>query len=132
VSWPRFCARLPFEEVDYTSDLEDALYCEDALDLESTPDFDGDSLGLEDNVVYSEDTLDFEGNYWNRNKNQNSIFLLSKQISEEALDVLYGNNMFKLYLHGEGEYHLKKNFTEATDKECDTCCLSRSRGVFRG
>ena len=50
---------------------------------------------------------------WNCNKNKNSIFLLSKQISEEALDILYGDNIFKLYLHGEGEVYLKKNFTEA-------------------
>jgi hypothetical protein len=50
--------------------------------------------------------------YWKPNKNKNSIFLLSKRISEEALDVLYGDNVFKLHLHGVGEHYLKKNFTD--------------------
>jgi hypothetical protein len=49
---------------------------------------------------------------YNPNKNKNSIFLLSKQISEEALDVLYGDNVFKFSLDGEVEYHFQKNFTD--------------------
>jgi hypothetical protein len=49
--------------------------------------------------------------YWDLNRNRNSIFRLSKQISEEALDVLYGDNIFKLYLHGEGEHQLMRNFS---------------------
>jgi hypothetical protein len=33
-----------------------------------------DTLDLEDNTVHLEDyTLDFEGDYWNRHKNKNSI-----------------------------------------------------------
>ncbi|PVH68668.1 hypothetical protein DL98DRAFT_554759 [Cadophora sp. DSE1049] len=44
---------------------------------------------------------------------ENSIFVVSKQISEETLDILYGENTFKLHLHGEGQYYLKKNFAEA-------------------
>jgi hypothetical protein len=78
------------------------------------------TLGSEDILSSKEDTLDLEdhildlvGDYWNHNKNRNSIFRLSKQISEETLDILYGENIFKLYLHGEGEVYLKKYFTEA-------------------
>jgi hypothetical protein len=48
--------------------------------------------------------------YWN--PTQNSILLVSKDISEEALDILYGENIFKLHLHGEGEYFIRKNFTD--------------------
>jgi len=44
---------------------------------------------------------------------KNSIFLISKQISGEALDILYGENVFKLHLNREGESYLQKNFTEA-------------------
>jgi hypothetical protein len=54
--------------------------------------------------------LDLEADYWNRNKKKNSIFLLSKQISEEALDMLYGDSVFMVYLNGESELRLQKNF----------------------
>lgn len=40
-------------------------------------------------------------------KNKTSIFRISKQMSEEALDVLYGSNEFKLYLNGGGEAYFK-------------------------
>lgn len=103
VSWPRFYIGWPFEELGHTLNLED-----------DTPGFEEDALDLEDDAVNLKDyNLDFGGDYWNRHMNRNSIFLLSRQISEEALDILYGDNIFKLYLHGEGEYYLKKNFTEA-------------------
>lgn len=42
----------------------------------------------------------------------NSIFLLSKQISTEALDVLYGGNIFKLCLDGYDEMSLMENFAD--------------------
>src|SRR5207247_2224933 len=41
---------------------------------------------------------------------------LSKQISEECLDILYGENMFELYLNGGGEHYLRKNFTEVNTR----------------
>lgn len=44
---------------------------------------------------------------------KNAIFQVSKQISEEALDLLYGGNIFKVILNGEGEYDFKNKFTEA-------------------
>jgi hypothetical protein len=53
----------------------------------------------------------FWGSYWNKN----SILRLSKQISEEALDVLYGDNIFKLRLERE-EFDLETNFVEANIK----------------
>jgi len=126
VSNPRFHIGWPYEEKDQTVDLEDALDFKDdildleddtlglegTLELEDALGFEDDVVNLEANAVYSGGyNLDMEGDYWNRN-NKNSIFLLSKQISEEALDILYGENIFKLHLYGEGEYYLKKNFTE--------------------
>ncbi|RDL38617.1 uncharacterized protein BP5553_02957 [Venustampulla echinocandica] len=52
---------------------------------------------------------DYQGR---KSKNGTTIFLLSKQISEEALDVLYGENIFRLPLDGAGQDWLK-TFTEA-------------------
>lgn len=60
-------------------------------------------------------TLDFEDYYSNRTKDR--IFLQSKQISTEALDNLYGDNIFELNINGEGEYHLKKNFTDSNRRK---------------
>lgn len=122
VSNPRFYIRWPFEKKDHTIDLENALdFKDDTLDSED------DAVGLQGtleggseddiknmdaDVVYSAGyTLDMEGEYWNCSNN-NSIFLISKQISNEALDVLYGANIFKLRLHRQGESDLKKNFAE--------------------
>lgn len=132
VSHPRFHIGWPYEEVDRSLDLEEAPDfehgipgSEDSLHLDGTLGS-AVTLGMEE-TLDSEDSaaslradapysgggcLDWEGGYWNRN-NKNSIFLLSRQISEEALDILYGENIFILHLHGEGEYYLKENFTEA-------------------
>lgn len=98
VSMPRFYSGWPYEEVDRT------------LDFERGPDFEDNTLELEDTLSDREEALDlesdtmslkgynadWEGDYWDCNKNKNSIFLLSKQISEEALNILYGDNIFKL------------------------------------
>jgi len=129
VSSPRFYIGWPYVGVDHTLGSEDILSSkEDTLDLEDdavevedynlgfgdTLSSEEDALGLEDDAVNLEDyNLDLDGDYWNPNKNRSSIFRLSKQISEEALDILYGENIFKLCLHGEGEVYLKKNFTAA-------------------
>lgn len=53
---------------------------------------------------------DWDAMLW---KNKTSIFRTSKQISEEALDVLYGSNEFKLYLNGGGEAYFKWKISQA-------------------
>ena len=42
-----------------------------------------------------------------------SLLLVSKRVGLEALDVLYGENVFQILLHGEGEYYLKQHFAKA-------------------
>ncbi|OBT39738.1 hypothetical protein VE00_09850 [Pseudogymnoascus sp. WSF 3629] len=49
---------------------------------------------------------------WSTDRKKNSIFLVCKQISNEALDIMYGENAFKLYLHTDGGLCLQK-ITEA-------------------
>jgi hypothetical protein len=51
--------------------------------------------------------------FWYPRRKLNSIFFVSRQISEEALDVLYGDNVFNVQLNADGENHLINNFTEA-------------------
>jgi hypothetical protein len=41
-----------------------------------------------------------------------NILRLSKQISEECLNILYGENIFHVDVNGGGEYSLRNNFTE--------------------
>jgi hypothetical protein len=144
VSSPRFYIGWPYEEVDHTLNLRDARDFEDDPDPELEDDavyLEEYTLDLEDHTVYLEDdtldlednTLNFEGDYWSRHKNKNSIFLVSKQISEEALDILYGENIFKLHLHGLDEVHLKKNFTEANRRRMRYLLLvARPMGVSYG
>ena len=51
---------------------------------------------------------------WKGRRSPNPIFQLSSQISAEALDILYGGNIFELSLHESGDgYFLLKNFTTA-------------------
>ena len=66
----------------------------------------------EDGIFINEDgtcNTSFRGFQKNRNT---SLLLVSKQISEEALEYLYGENIFKLSIHEADEYHLRKNFSE--------------------
>ena len=53
-----------------------------------------------------DDTLDL--NDCIRNDNKNNLLLVSKQISEESLNVLYGENLFNIHLHRDSELWLKK------------------------
>ena len=105
---------LDFEDVQDKADLRSAQGLEDDgaydTDLEDAVVHGSDS---QHRVVYdpTQNFEDYFHNFWNRNKNKNSIFILSKQISEEALDVLYGDNVFTLSLHGLGESNLKMKFT---------------------
>ena len=59
-----------------------------------------------------DDDPDFGVDLAKVDKSSNGIFSVSKQVSEEALDILYGQNLFQLYLHAEGELLLRKNFSE--------------------
>lgn len=88
---------------------------DDTLELKDDDDI--LELGFEDvmeaDTAYSGgDTLHMVDDYWNCSNNS-SIFLLSKQISGETLDILYGENIFKLRPHGGGEDYLKVNLAEA-------------------
>jgi hypothetical protein len=108
---PCFPIEWPYEQSDHT------------LDRRNSPNFSDD--GLENPV--GDIILDLEDGWWDH---KNSIFLLSKQISGEALDVLYGDNIFKLHLHGRGEYFLEKNFAEGNRKRMRYLLLiAQPRGV---
>jgi len=125
---------LDFGDVQDRADLGSTyLEDDDVYDTELGDDVVYD-YGPENHVVY-DPTQKFEdyilsSDFWNPNKNKNSIFLLSKQISEETLDILYGDNVFKLSLHGEGEYYLKKNFTDRNRQRMRfLVLLAEPRGV---
>jgi hypothetical protein len=135
VSMPRFDLVRSFEGRDLFLDSEDTTSSQGAsLDVEN--DVENDVVNEEDYQIdwewptrfvndaqeLDEGTTNFEGSgsrpelsayYWNDNSNRTSIFRLSKQISEEALDILYGENMFKVCLNGGGELGLSNNFTQA-------------------
>lgn len=97
--------------------LNRVLNFEDVLDFQEDGIYPIDEA---DHAVY-EGTPDREGSYldsgghwdYNMKKNKNNIFLISKQISEESLNVLYGENTFNLSLSEDGERYLKKRFTES-------------------
>ncbi|KAL3469914.1 hypothetical protein BJX99DRAFT_264732 [Aspergillus californicus] len=50
--------------------------------------------------------------YMNPNSSRINVLRLSKQITEECLDILYGETNFRLRLNGEGEQAMRDNFTE--------------------
>ncbi|KAH8665980.1 hypothetical protein BGZ60DRAFT_432149 [Tricladium varicosporioides] len=66
-----------------------------------------------DSIEGSKQYIHDDRYYSDHFKRNNSIFLLCKQISDEALDVLYGDNSFKLSLTWVAESSLKDNFTQA-------------------
>ena len=98
---------------------------DDKLSICETKENDSESGLLEDTHI--KDVVDFGGctnsaykidwddvtTSWGTDRKKNSIFLVCKQISNEALDIMYGENAFKLYLHTDGGLCLKRNFTEA-------------------
>jgi hypothetical protein len=53
-----------------------------------------------------------ESNIFSPDYSRVNILRLSKQITEECLDILYGENTFRLCLNGGGEWAMRKNFTE--------------------
>ena len=67
---------------------------------------------------------------WIINQYKNNLLLVSKRISEEALDILYGENIFNLYLNGSGEYFLRKNFSERNRRRMRwILVIAQPRGV---
>lgn len=59
-----------------------------------------------------EDSCFMESEFFNQDYSRVNVLRLSKQITEECLDILYGENIFRLCLNGEGEGGMKRNFTE--------------------
>ncbi|OGE47663.1 hypothetical protein PENARI_c039G01610 [Penicillium arizonense] len=49
---------------------------------------------------------------FNPNRSRFNVLRLSRKISEETLDILYGENLFQVSLNGDGEGDLEHNFTE--------------------
>jgi hypothetical protein len=85
-----------------------------------SPNPDLECLDLEDeNQSHppDEDQLDLFksgiGGFRSRRSVLPGLLQVSRQVSDEALNVLYGDNAFKIILHGGGEYHLKTIFCEA-------------------
>lgn len=95
----------PFESA-YDSPNHD-LECLDLEDENQSHPSDEDQLDLFKSVYDG-----IEG-FRSRRSVLPSLLQVSRQISDEALNVLYGDNAFKIILHGEGEYHLKTIFCEA-------------------
>ena len=70
---------------------------------------------------------------WGTDRKKNSIFLVCKQISNEALDVMYGENAFRHYLHADGGLRLKRNFTDANRRRMRMLLLTaQHRGWIGG
>ena len=46
-----------------------------------------------------------------------SLLLVSKEVGTEALEILYGDNVFQVCLHGGAGGYLRKNFTEANRRK---------------
>ena len=65
------------------------------------------------------------------NKHNNSILILSKQISTEALGILYGNNIFKLELNERGERRLKAKFVESNRRRISHIMLNITKDMPR-
>lgn len=109
VSGPHFHGRWSLEEEASTQEVEEEA---NTFDNEEEADTQHVEEMEDDTQVFESGTQDIVLDLWNINKSNNGLFLVSKQIGEEALDLLYGENIFKLCVHGDGEYFLRKNFSE--------------------
>ncbi|TVY45532.1 hypothetical protein LOCC1_G004884 [Lachnellula occidentalis] len=69
---------------------------------------------------------------WGTDRKKNSIFLVCKQISNEALDIMYGENAFKGYLHTDGGLCLNRNFTEANRRRMRLLLLKAQHRTWIG
>lgn len=50
---------------------------------------------------------------WGICDREKSLLLVSKKVGAEALEVLYGDNVFQVYVHQNRGYHLERQFTDA-------------------
>lgn len=99
---------------DHIPDSASVIESEDTLDLEKATSFEHEETDPRNGAACLEKySLVVDDSHWNFGKNNNNILIPSKQISEEALNALYGDNIFKLHFNGEGECYFRKNFTEA-------------------
>lgn len=98
----------PFESVYDPSGPD--LECLDLEDENRSHSTDEDQLDLFKSVY------DRIGGFRSRRSVLPSLLQVSRQISDEALNVLYGDNVFKVILHGGGEYDLKTIFCEANKR----------------
>lgn len=111
VSFPQFYPILG-RTYDYASPTR-PCFSGSSSGVDSIAEADDTPLDLEDSRPFSADLAN-PGSItpsWDYGRDRDAIFVLSRQISDEALDVLYGGNIFKLHLNGEGEQYLKTNFT---------------------
>ena len=70
---------------------------------------------------------------WGIRDEKKSLLLVSTKIGFEASEVLYGDNVFKVQLHGEGGYDLKRLFTEANIRRIRKMqVVMQPQGVFYG
>lgn len=57
--------------------------------------------------------LDYDDyDFFNPHRSRFNVLRLSRQINEEVLDILYGENLFQVSLNGDGENVLECRFTE--------------------
>jgi hypothetical protein len=64
-------------------------------------------------VVNHLDWDEWQFSPWGINDKVKSLLLLSKEVFQEASDVLYSSNIFQVILHGDGGYCLTKKFTKS-------------------
>ncbi|RLL97958.1 hypothetical protein CFD26_106912 [Aspergillus turcosus] len=89
-----------------------------SLPLEPLEDPNGSLEDPEGTQEDPEGSLEDPKDHWymehflNPNSSRLNVLRLSKQISEECLNILYGENIFHANLNGGGEYSLRNDFTE--------------------
>jgi hypothetical protein len=75
------------------------------------------------------------GGYYNdssRSKANLNVLCLSRQISEESLDILYGENIFVVNFNGNGETALQEDITERNRRRIRYVLVFMTNGsVFR-
>lgn len=99
---PRNLMRAGFLDLPY--EIRRQIYCH-CIPRRKQVDVGSPSFPLEDYCF-------MESNFFNRDYSRVNVLRLSKQVTEECLGILYGENTFRLCLNGEGEWDMRENFTE--------------------